>query len=332
MRAEIWQLLDSRSIGGIESHVCTLAEGLAGAGERVRVLLLTDHGPHPMAARLERAGLPLEVLGGGLRDLVRAIRDRRPAVIHTHGYKCNLMGRVAARLTGSPVVATMHSGEPGTGKLRLYLTLDRLTSPLGPAIAVSPSIARRLPGRPFTLANFVAVPPAIQAPAEAVGFVGRLSHEKGPDLFAALAAGLPGRRCIVFGDGPDRAAIAAAAVDWRGMVQDMGPHWGEIGLLCMPSRHEGLPMAALEAMARGIPVAAFAVGALPDVIVDGENGFLAKPDDLVALRAGVERWFAMVPAERSQMAEAARATIKQRFDRAKAVESVLAIYRRAGAA
>ena len=55
-------------------------------------------------------------------------------------------------------------------------------------------------------------------------------------------------------------------------------------------------------------------------------------EDLVALRAGVERWFAMVPAERSQMAEAARATIKQRFDRAKAVESVLAIYRRAGAA
>jgi hypothetical protein len=221
-----------------------------------------------------------------LRDLARAIRARRPAVVHTHGYKCNLMGRVAARLTGSPVVATMHSGEPGTGKLRLYLALDRLTSPLGPAIAVSPSIARRLPGR----------------------------------------------RCIVFGDGPDRGAIAAAAVDWRGMVRDMGAHWGEIGLLCMPSRHEGLPVAALEAMARGIPVAAFAVGALPDVVADGESGFLAKPGDLAALRAGVERWLAMVPAERGRMAEAARATIKQRFDRAKAVEALLAIYRQAGAA
>lgn len=331
MRAEIWQLLDSRSIGGIESHVCTLAEGLAEAGERVRVLLLTDHGPHPMAARLERAGLPLEVLGGGLRGLVRAIRARRPGVVHTHGYKCNLLGRAAARLTGSPVVATMHSGEPGTGKLRLYLTLDRLTSLLGPAIAVSPSVARQLPGRPFTLANFVAVPAAIQVPAAAVGFVGRLSHEKGPDLFATLAAGLPGGRFVVFGDGPDRAAIAAGPVDWRGMVQDMSPHWAEIGLLCMPSRHEGLPMAALEAMARGIPVAAFAVGALPDFIVDGENGLLATPGDLTALRAAVERWLDMQPAERARMAKAAHATVRERFDRAEAVEAVLAIYRKAGA-
>lgn len=331
MRSEIWQLLDSRSIGGIESHVCTLAEGLAEAGERVRVLLLTDHGQHPMAARLERAGLPLEVLGGGLRGLVRAIRARQPGVVHTHGYKCNLLGRAAARLTGSPVVATMHSGEPGTGKLRLYLTVDRLTSLLGPAVAVSQSIAGQLPGRPFTLANFVAVPPVIQPPAEAVGFVGRLSHEKGPDLFAALAGALPGRRCIVFGDGPDRAAIAAAPVDWRGMVHDMGPHWGEIGLLCMPSRHEGLPMAALEAMARGIPVAAFAVGALPDIIADGENGFLAPPVDLSALHTAVERWLDMGRAERNRMAEAAHATVRERFDRADAVKAVLAIYRKAGA-
>lgn len=331
MRGEIWQLLDSRSIGGIESHVCTLAEGLAEAGERVRVLLLSDHGPHPMAARLARAGLPLEVLGGGLPGMVRAIRGRRPAVVHTHGYKCNLLGRAAARLTGTPVVATMHSGEPGSGKLRLYLTLDRLTSVLGPAIAVSPSIARRLPGRPVTLANFVAVPPAVQAPAKAIGFVGRLSHEKGPDLFAALAAELPGRTCIVFGDGPERDAIATAPVQWRGMVQDMGPHWGEIGLLCMPSRHEGLPMAALEAMARGIPVAAFAVGALPDFIHDGENGFLASPGDLAALRTAVERWLAMDSAARARIAEAARETVRQRFDRARAVAAVLEVYRRAGA-
>ena len=51
---EIWLLLDSRDMGGIESHVAELAAGLCAAGERVRVLFLADHGPHPLRARLER--------------------------------------------------------------------------------------------------------------------------------------------------------------------------------------------------------------------------------------------------------------------------------------
>lgn len=333
MRGEIWQLLDSRSIGGIESHVVALADGLAEIGERVRVILLEDHGPHPMAAQLRSRGVPLEVLNGGLGTLVRAMKERRPAVVHTHGYKCNILGRIAGRMGPCPVVSTVHSGEPGTGKLRVYLTVDRLSSVLGPTIAVSEAIARRLPGRPVTVGNFVAVPqPPTRPSPSTVGFVGRLSHEKGPDLFAKLAARIPDSSFVAFGDGPMQASVAVEGIDWRGMVTDMAAAWGEVGLLCMPSRHEGLPMAALEAMARGIPVAGFAVGALPDLIDDGENGFLVTAGDLDGLETAVRRWLALDGPGRERLAAAARATVAKRYDRRRAVRRIRAIYRRAGAA
>ena len=333
MRGEIWQLLDSRSVGGIESHVVTLAEGLQQAGERVRVLLLDDHGPHPMAAALGARGVPLETLGGGLPGLVRTLRRRKPAVVHTHGYKCNILGRLAAPLAPCPVVATMHSGEPGSGRLRLYLTADRLSSALAPTIAVSEPIARTLPGRPVTVGNFVAVPDGVAtARSETIAFVGRLSHEKGPDLFAELARRMPEAGFVAYGDGPMRDALAGTPIDVRGMVADMAPHWPGVGLLCMPSRHEGLPMAALEAMARGIPVAAFAVGALPDLIADGVSGFLAAPGDVDGLEAAVRRWLALDGSQRAAMAAAAREVVRRRYDRRRAVRRIRAVYRLAGAA
>ncbi len=118
---DIWLLLDSRDLGGIESHVLQLSGGLRQAGLKPRVLFWADYGGHPLRAALDRAGLVHETLTGGFRSLIDALRRRRPAVLHTHGYKAGILGRLAARLTARPVVSTFHAGEPGTGKLRLYL-------------------------------------------------------------------------------------------------------------------------------------------------------------------------------------------------------------------
>ncbi len=87
---DIWLALDSRGLGGIESHVAELAAGLRAAGMLPRVLFLADHGPHPLRARLQRDGVAWEVLPkGGLRALWRRLRAGRPALLHTHGYKAN---------------------------------------------------------------------------------------------------------------------------------------------------------------------------------------------------------------------------------------------------
>lgn len=333
MTEETWLLLDSRGFGGIESHVAELAAGLRIAGQAPRVLLLQAHGPHPLAARLLAEGVPLEVLPGGFRALHRRLRVGRPALLHTHGYKANLLGRLAVRLTGTPCVASFHAGERPTGRLALYHALDRWTAGLNPAIAVSRQILARLPWGGELAPNFIALPPEAQGePPACVAFVGRLSAEKGPDLFAALSRLAPGPRYEVFGDGPMREAMTAPGLVLHGAVPGMGQAWRGIGLLAITSRAEGLPLAALEAMAHGVPVAAFRLGGLPDLITDGQDGFLAAPADLRGLASAVQRWGSMTIAERQAMSLAARATIAARFSREAGVRRILEVYGAAKAA
>lgn len=327
MTRETWLLLDSRGFGGIESHVAELAAGLREVGRAPRVLLLQHHGPHPLATRLAAEGVALETLAGGFGPLWRRLRSGRPAVLHTHGYKANLLGRVAARLTGTRCVASFHAGERPPGRLALYDAADRWTSGLNSRIAVSRPILARLPWGGELIPNFLALPPEPAGGVPlSVAFVGRLSPEKGPDLFAGLSLLVPGPRYEVFGDGPMRGALAAAGLALHGAQPGMDKAWAGIGLLAITSRAEGLPLAALEAMAHGVPVAAFALGGLPELIAEGQNGFLAAPGDLPALARAVAGWAAMDAAARRAMGAAARATIAARYSRVAGVERILRVY------
>jgi glycosyltransferase involved in cell wall biosynthesis len=320
---ETWLLLDSRGAGGIETHVAELAEGLAEAGERPRVLFLQDHGPHPLRDRLAAARIPQESLAGGFGPLARRLRCGRPRLLHTHGYKSNLLGRAAARLAGVRVVASFHAGERPTGRVGMWEAADRWTSCLGGRIAVSAPIRARIPWGAVLVPNFVALPEMGPAAAAAPGpatiaFVGRLSPEKGPDLFCDLAALLPGLGFEAFGDGPMRGACEMQAEDrvrFHGARPGMGDAWSGIGLLAITSRAEGLPLAALEAMAHGVPVAAFAVGALPELIRDGVDGFLAPPGDLSALAQRIRLWASLSHDTRASMGEQARAAIAASYGR-----------------
>jgi glycosyltransferase involved in cell wall biosynthesis len=332
--SEICLLLDSSGPGGIESHVAELAAGLRDAGETVRVLFLQDHGPHPLRARLDAEGIARETLAGGLWPLIRRLGGaKRPALLHTHGYKANLLGRLAALLTRVPVVATYHAGEKPPGMLAWYDRADRWTSFAGQRIAVSRKILARLPFGGRLVPNFVAVPSrsACRNGCNVVAFVGRMSIEKGPDLFCRLAAAAPGPNYVAFGGGPMLHALQAvhgSRITFHGPRAGMDGAWSGIGLLAVTSRAEGLPLAVLEAMANGVPVAGFAVGALPEVIEDGVNGFLVPEGDLQALAGRVQRWQAMDASGRAALSLAARATVRERFGREAGVDAIRACYAR----
>jgi glycosyltransferase involved in cell wall biosynthesis len=325
----IWHLLDSRAIGGIETHVIALAVGQRAAGADARVVLLADHGDHPMTTLLAERDRPLETLDGRLTSLLRGLKRGRPAILHTHGYKAGILGRLAGRLTGVPVVSTFHNGDDGTGKLRAYTALDRFTARLARRIAVNPAIADRLPGGATVVGNGVPVP-GVEAVScgDRVAFVGRLSHEKGPDTFLELARRLPQLSFDMFGDGAMRDEIAdrAGAVALRGAVPSMDPHWRDVGLLVMPSRAEGLPMAALEAMARGIPVAAFDVGALAR-LTDDDRGWCVPTGDLEALAGAVTDWAGETPMDRMARRGRNRRFVQAHHSVERMVVEIDAIYR-----
>ncbi len=128
-----------------------------------------------------------------------------------------------------------------------------------------------------------------------VGWIGRLSSEKGADIFLRAAARVlaecPGARFVVVGDGPDLATLNALIDDLNirksvllvGRREDMPAVYASLDVMVSSSRQEGLPMAILEGMASGLPLVATAVGDVPTVVRDGRTGILVPSENVESL-------------------------------------------------
>ena len=121
-----------------------------------------------------------------------------------------------------------------------------------------------------------------------IGFLGRLSEEKAPDVFVDIAARcshVKSLRFIMTGAGPMRTRVQRLAkrlppwvrFDFLGMVDDVLKVLRLCDLVVVPSRVDGRPMIVLESLACGIPVVASKIGGIPDLIVEGKTGFMCEP-------------------------------------------------------
>jgi glycosyltransferase involved in cell wall biosynthesis len=164
-------------------------------------------------------------------------------------------------------------------------------------------------------------------------FVGRLRIRKGVEvLLAALPAlrqRFPGVRLLLAGDGEHRVALEAKAaalglgtavafLGRAGAARVRGLLNGALALV-VPSTYEGMPLVVLEAMAAGVPVIASRVSGIPEVVVDGETGWLVPPEDPAALAAALAAVLAD-PAEAARRGEAGRRRAAERFRPAVAAE------------
>lgn len=156
-------------------------------------------------------------------------------------------------------------------------------------------------------------------PAGTFAFVGRLTEAKDlPTALAALAL-VPDARLVVVGDGPDRAELERAAaaspaadrIEFRGSLpRDEALRvvaGAEAGLLS--SAWENLPHSAVEALSVGVPMVATAVGGVPEVVHDGENGLLVPPGDPEALAAAIRRVLEE-PGLRARLAAGAKPSVE----------------------
>lgn len=337
---EIWLVIDSLRFGGIETHVRELAAGLQRFEQPVRVVLLKRYSqPQLLAGALQQQGVPCSFLAdlsttpdrhnvNLLGTLYQAVRRYQPQVLHAHGYKASICSRVIKLLTGIRQLSTYHAGETPRGKVWLYDWLDRYTSRLSShAICVSQAIAAKLPGRSTTLNNFIAQAAQSSLTGQNIAFIGRLSHEKAPERFVALAKLFPQHCFHLYGDGPMHDDLIRSAPDnvtFHGHVSDMQPHWNNIALVVIPSRFEGLPMVSLEAMGRGIPVLATRVGALDSLIKPGVNGWLADTEQ--QLTDGLTHWQQLSTEQRHQLGTAARQTVNSDYTDQAVIPQLIRLY------
>ncbi|PJE80917.1 2-deoxystreptamine glucosyltransferase [invertebrate metagenome] len=291
-------LIDSRHYGGIEAHVEQLALLLVCKGWQPEIWLWRRYSDsnHTLEQFARKVDLPICYLNG-IVSFMSALLSGMPLLLHTHGYKANIVGRLTAWLFKVPVVSTFHNGDPGTGRISFYNWLDKMTSGLSSNIAVSQPIADGLPVKATIIPNFLCriKESFLKKNGPFIAFVGRLSEEKGADQFLAMAGCYPNYRFRVYGSGPQESMLqrlAPSNVQLMGHVQ-MTSVWKDVQLLCITSRYEGLPMVALEAMAHGIPVVAFSVGALPWVIRPEYNGWLAEPRNISSMGNLVQYWQSM---------------------------------------
>jgi glycosyltransferase involved in cell wall biosynthesis len=177
------------------------------------------------------------------------------------------------------------------------------------------------------------------APDElAVVVLGALERRKGHAVLLAAAAreaaARPRLRYVFCGDGSERAALTTAAaslgdrVIFAGFRRDVAACLAAADVVAMPSLHEGLGVAALEAMAAARPLVASRVGGLAEVVVDGQSGVLVPPGDADALAAALHG-LACDPALRDRLARGGRARVLERFTAARMAEGTLACYGRA---
>ena len=255
-------------------------------------------------------------LRAAVRELTAFVRGNFADILVTHGYKSNLLGRPAARLAGIPIASVSRGWTGENLKVWCYEAVDRVHLRfMDRVVCVSSGQAERVrragvpPERVRVIRNaarlraFAGPDPATRdrlrqlagGEGPIVVAAGRLSREKGFHVLAAAARALfrdsPSARMVLFGEGPERGPlerqVAAHGITERfcmpGFRDDLDALLPWADVVVLPSLTEGLPNVALEAAAAGVSVVATAVGGTPEVVVNGQTGYLVAPGDPVSL-------------------------------------------------
>jgi len=339
-------------LAGAETQLVRLATALHDHGDEVRLLsiLPTEAFAEELAAldipvvhaHLRRGMRGASAIGSGTRIL----RSWKPDVLISFVYQANILGRVAGKLAGVPVVISSIRNEHfgGRGRELLMRATDRLctltttNSELAAESLVERGIVER--HRLVVIPNALDTAPFQQAEGARVGIrerlgladgqfvwlaVGRLEAQKDyPTLLDAVARLRPpagGDRLLVAGRGalgPELEALShrlglGDRCRFLGVRTDIPELVAAADAVVLSSRWEGLPNAVMEAMAGGRPVVATRTGGTPELVDDGITGVLVDTEDPGALAAAMSDLADTPPHLRQAMGARGHAVIAERY-------------------
>lgn len=349
-------------VGGLERVVCSLTRAQREAGIEARVAAVVEPGAdeNPVVAELRAAEVGVDEIrvpprsySLERRKLAELCARWRPDVMHSHGYRCDIVDSRVAQQLAIPRVSTQHGFTGGDLRNRLYEWLQRrearrmdaviaVSRAMGDLLAASNVARERLhvvpnaysPRTHFTERSAARRELGLPVDAYVIGWVGRLTAEKGADVLVDAMALLKGEPVIAsfIGDGSQRQSLtarstskAAGKVYWHGLVLDASRLLRAFDVFVLSSRTEGTPMVLFEAMSAGIPIVATRVGGVPDVL-RREDALLVDADDPESLASAIRETMRNPETARARAASA-RARLAAEYAVAPWVERHTTIYR-----
>jgi glycosyltransferase involved in cell wall biosynthesis len=351
-------LIDTTTVSGPGRQLTAMARQLRGHGVEVFVILFRRAG-RPSSAlvrHLEEAGVDhVELPDHGrldanvVRRVASVLRQRAPDVLQTHSYRTTAIVYLL-RLAGLrlPWIAFQHGATAKDAKVRFYHWLDRRLAAGAERVVIMSERHRehwRRHAAKVRVIHNAVIPfttspsphPAVRVgPRPVFGVVGRLSFEKGVDVFLRACDVLRRRgqvfSAVIVGDGPELERLVALreelglrdAVAFYPSTAAIRSVYAAIDALVIPSRSEGLPNVLLEALAEDVPVVSAGVGGVPEVLQDPMAGFVVPPGDPEALADAMVR---AVDTGRTPAARQARRACAERFSLDARARAHVALYR-----
>lgn len=306
--------------GGIRSHLTELVTCFSKEHE---VMVISPPDERLQESVIGGGGIFLTLKNslGQLGALRKLILRFNPSLLHLHGYKAELLGRMAVAGFNIPIIVTLHNYlvYPGSRLFpaSLFYRLERFVpGRVHRYIAVSEALKADYLSRSGTgskrvtviyngirLEAFSDAKPRVGLKGLGTPLIGtalRLTRQKGIDVLLDAAPAIfqryPNASILISGEGPLEKELKRKVarmglkkcILFLGFVENLAEYLASLDIFVLPSRTEGLGIILLEALACGVPVLATGVGGIPEIITSGTHGLLVPPRDQEQLAAGIE--------------------------------------------
>lgn len=304
--------------GGVEQFIYSFSDYLKKEINVNFIVLLFNKGL--LYEKLKEAKIETYIISSGfkynigvIRQIIKLFKEKEINVVHTHGYKSNILCSIAGKVCNAKIIKTEHGKqEPSKGlgffKMSLNHYLDRFfTKYLVDGIVFVSRDIQNFFNKAYSKSKQWVIYNGI-APIEVVGnkdigldsryfnigIIGRISEVKGHIYLLKAVKSLEhieNIRLYIFGEGPLRKVCEdycnanglSNKVYFMGFKKDIHAYMKELNLLVMPSLHEGLPYTLLEAMYLKVPIIATNVGGIKEILVNNVDALLITPADEVKL-------------------------------------------------
>lgn len=367
---KVMHLIGSLRVGGAEKVVCSLIQGLR-ATDTCSIVMTMAGGP--LERELQQLGVETIIRPFSwptsiqwIRCVSQEIQQRQIDLLHTHLFTTDMLGRIAARRAGVPVITTLHAPSPWKRSRRLKPYVQRWADLISARhacdalVAISPEVRdfqiryggmpagkMHVIGNPVHTEQFSANPLArerirshygIEPAATVLINVASLRPIKGQEYllhaFAHLAKERDDLKLLLLGDGPCRQALMALStalgiarqVIFCGVCPDVAGHLSAADIFVMSSLSEGISMAILEAMASARPIVATSVGGNVDLIQNQENGLLVPSRNPEAMAEAIRRLM-QTPVEAHNMGARAAQFVREHYDAPRIARAYTELYR-----